>query len=56
MFNASSSVWDGSPEKIVKVEIQHLEKISVKALKRILSLPITNNSDSSMASRAKNKL
>ena len=56
MFNASSSVWDGSLGKIVKAEIQHLEKISSKALKRIFSLPITNNSDSSIASRAKNKL
>ena len=30
-------------EKLSKAEIQHLEKISGKALKRIFSLPITNN-------------
>ena len=34
MFNASPPVWDGSLEKSSKVEIQQLEKIQGKALKK----------------------
>ena len=41
MFNVSSPVWDGSLEKLSKAEIEHLEKIQPKALKRIFSLPVT---------------
>ena len=42
MFNASSPVWDGNLEKVLsKAEIQDLEKIKGKALKRIFNLPIT---------------
>ena len=42
MFNASSPAWDGNLEKVLsKAEIQDLEKIQGKALKRIFNLPIT---------------
>ena len=41
MFNASSPVWDGRLKILSKAEIQQLEKIQGKALKRIFSLPIT---------------
>ena len=41
MFNTSSPVWDGSLEKLSKAEIQNLEKVQGRALKRIFSLPIT---------------
>ena len=40
MSNASLPVWDGSLEKLVKTEMQHLEKIQGKSLKRIPNLPI----------------
>ena len=41
MLNTSSPVWDGSLEKLSKAEIQNLEKVQGKALKRVFSLPIT---------------
>ena len=41
MFNTSTPVWDGSLEKLPKAEIQNLEKVQGRALKRIFSLPIT---------------
>ena len=41
MFIASSPIWDGRLEKVVEAEIQNVEKIQGKALKRIFSLSIT---------------
>ena len=41
MFNASSPVWMEAWKKLSKAEIQNIEKVQGKALKRIFSLPIT---------------
>ena len=42
MLNVSSLLYGTEAwKKLLKVEIQHLEKVQGKALKRIFNLPIT---------------